>query len=104
MTTPTLVIHGALDYRVPETQGFQYYNTLKAKKVPARLVHFPDENHWILKPQNSRLWYREFFGWLKRFDPGGTREIVTQGRSPAGSTPGSTASGATTISGGCGCR
>ena len=71
MTTPTLVIHGALDFRVPETQGFQYYNTLKARKVPARLVHFPDENHWILKPQNSRLWYREFFAWLKRFDPGG---------------------------------
>ena len=70
MTTPTLVIHGAQDFRVPETQGFQYYNTLKAKKVPARLVHFPDENHWILKPQNSRLWYREFFAWLKRFDPG----------------------------------
>ena len=71
MTTPTLVLHGALDFRVPETQGFQYYNTLKARKVPARLVHFPDENHWILKPQNSRLWYREFFAWLKRFDPGG---------------------------------
>ena len=71
MTTPTLVIHGALDFRVPDTQGLQYYNTLKAKNVPARLVHFPDENHWILKPQNSRLWYREFFAWLKRFDPGG---------------------------------
>jgi dipeptidyl aminopeptidase/acylaminoacyl peptidase len=68
MATPTLVIHGALDYRVPDTQGLQYYNTLKAKKVPARLVYFPDENHWILKPQNSRLWYREFFAWLKRFD------------------------------------
>jgi dipeptidyl aminopeptidase/acylaminoacyl peptidase len=70
MATPTLVVHGALDYRVPDTQGLQYYNTLKAKKVPARLLHFPDENHWILKPQNSRLWYREFFAWLRRFDPG----------------------------------
>jgi len=69
MQTPTLVIHGALDYRVPDSQGLQYYNTLKAKKVPARLLHFPDENHWILKPQNSRLWYREFFAWLRRFDP-----------------------------------
>jgi len=68
MATPTLVIHGALDYRVPDTQGLQYYNTLKAKKVPVRLLHFPDENHWILKPQNSRLWYREFFAWLRRFD------------------------------------
>ena len=67
MKTPTLVIHGLLDYRVPDAQGLAYYNTLKAKGVPARLVLFPDENHWILKPQNSRLWYREFFAWIKRF-------------------------------------
>ena len=65
--TPTLVIHGELDYRVPATQGLQYYDTLKAKEVPARLVYFPDENHWILKPQNSRLWYQEFFAWLDRW-------------------------------------
>jgi len=65
--TPTLVVHGELDYRVPATQALQYYNSLKAKKVPARLVHFPDENHWILKPQNSKLWYREFFAWLERW-------------------------------------
>jgi dipeptidyl aminopeptidase/acylaminoacyl peptidase len=65
--TPTLVIHGELDYRVPATQALQYYNTLKAKGVPARLVYFPDENHWILKPKNSRLWYREFFEWIARF-------------------------------------
>ena len=67
MKTPTLVIHGLLDYRVPDSQGLAYYNTLKAKEVPARLVFFPDENHWILKPQNSRLWYREFFAWLARY-------------------------------------
>ena len=69
--TPTLVIHGELDYRVPATQALQYYDTLKAKNVPARLVYFPDENHWILKPQNSRLWYREFFDWVARYAPGG---------------------------------
>jgi dipeptidyl aminopeptidase/acylaminoacyl peptidase len=69
--TPTLVIHGELDYRVPATQALQYYDTLKAKEVPARLVYFPDENHWVLKPQNSRLWYREFFGWVARYAPGG---------------------------------
>ncbi len=69
--TPTLVIHGELDYRVPATQALQYYDTLKAKEVPARLVYFPDENHWILKPQNSRLWYREFFDWIARTAPGG---------------------------------
>jgi hypothetical protein len=55
--TPTLVIHGALDYRVPDAQGLAYYNTLKARGVDARLLWFPDENHWILKPRNSRLWY-----------------------------------------------
>jgi dipeptidyl aminopeptidase/acylaminoacyl peptidase len=67
MKTPTLVVHGSLDYRVPDTQGMLYYNTLKALNVPARLVLFPDENHWILKPQNSRLWYREFFQWLDKY-------------------------------------
>jgi dipeptidyl aminopeptidase/acylaminoacyl peptidase len=66
--TPTLVIHGALDYRVPDAQGLAYYNTLKALKVDARLLWFPDENHWVLKPRNSRLWYGEFFGWLKAHD------------------------------------
>ena len=71
--TPTLVIHGALDYRVPDAQGLAYYNTLKAMNVDARLLWFPDENHWILRPQNSRLWYREFFGWLKQHDPGAAR-------------------------------
>jgi dipeptidyl aminopeptidase/acylaminoacyl peptidase len=64
--TPTLVIHGEQDFRVPATQALQYYNTLKAKKVAARLVYFPDENHWILKPQNSALWFREFRDWLAR--------------------------------------
>ncbi len=67
MKTPTLVIHGEMDYRVPYYEGLEYYNTLRAKGIPARLVVYPDENHWILKPQNSRLWYREFFAWLKRF-------------------------------------
>ena len=65
--TPTLIIHGELDYRVPYYEGLEYYNTLRAKGIAARLVIYPDENHWILKPQNSRLWYREFFAWLKRF-------------------------------------
>ncbi len=65
--TPTLVMHGEQDFRVPATQALQYYNTLHAKGVAARLVYFPDENHWILKPQNSRLWYREFFDWVRRY-------------------------------------
>ncbi|GAB1391197.1 MAG: peptidase S9 [Rubrivivax sp.] len=69
MATPTLVIHGALDYRVPDAQGLAYYNTLKARGVDARLLWYPDENHWILKPRNSRQWYGEFFAWLERHDP-----------------------------------
>ncbi|MFY7975663.1 MAG: prolyl oligopeptidase family serine peptidase [Rubrivivax sp.] len=69
LSTPTLVIHGALDYRVPDAQGLAYYNTLKAQGVPARLVWFPDENHWILKPRNSKLWHQEFFDWLAHHDP-----------------------------------
>ena len=72
--TPTLVVHGELDYRVPATQALQYYNSLKAKQVPARLVYYPDENHWILKPQNSRLWYSEFFAWLARYAPPGPKK------------------------------
>jgi dipeptidyl aminopeptidase/acylaminoacyl peptidase len=74
MRTPTLVIHGQLDYRVPDAQGLAYYNALKGKDVPARLVFFPDENHWILKPQNSRLWYREFEAWLGRYAKPGARK------------------------------
>jgi dipeptidyl aminopeptidase/acylaminoacyl peptidase len=73
MQTPTLVIHGALDYRVPDAQGLAYYNTLKAKGVPARLLWFADENHWILKPRNSRQWYGEFFDWLRLHDHTATR-------------------------------
>ena len=69
MRTPTLVIHGALDYRVPDAQGLAYYNTLKARGVDARLLWFPDENHWILKPRNSQQWYGEFFDWLRSHDP-----------------------------------
>ncbi|MFM8980040.1 MAG: S9 family peptidase, partial [Planctomycetia bacterium] len=67
MRTPMLVIHGEKDYRVPETQGLACYNVLKAKGVPARLVYFPDEGHWVLKPQNSLLWYREVHAWLARW-------------------------------------
>lgn len=68
--TPTLVIHGEKDYRVPVSQGFEYFNTLKLKGVPTRLVYFPNENHWVMNPQSSRLWHREFFGWLEKHGGG----------------------------------
>jgi dipeptidyl aminopeptidase/acylaminoacyl peptidase len=79
MQTPTLVIHGALDYRVPDAQGLAYYNTLKARGVDARLLWFPDENHWILKPRNSRQWYGEFFEWLRLHDPAQARRTPRPG-------------------------
>ncbi|MFO1251202.1 MAG: S9 family peptidase [Inhella sp.] len=66
--TPTLVIHGARDYRVPDCNGLAYYNTLQARGIEARLLWFPDENHWVLKPRNSKLWYQEFLDWVERHD------------------------------------
>ena len=57
--TPTLVIHGGLDYRVVETQGMATFTALQRKGVPSRFLHFPDENHWVLKPQNSKRWHEE---------------------------------------------
>jgi dipeptidyl aminopeptidase/acylaminoacyl peptidase len=65
--TPMLVLHGERDYRVPVTQGLELYGVLTAKGVPARLVYYPDENHWVLKPQSSRHWFGEVLGWLDRY-------------------------------------
>jgi dipeptidyl aminopeptidase/acylaminoacyl peptidase len=62
--TPTLVITGELDYRVPYTQSLEFYSALQRQGVPSKLIVFPDEGHWILKPQNSAFWYREVLGWL----------------------------------------
>jgi dipeptidyl aminopeptidase/acylaminoacyl peptidase len=64
--TPTLVIHGELDYRVPYGQGLELFAALQAQDIPARLVVYPNENHWILSPQNSIYWYWEFHDWLAR--------------------------------------
>ncbi len=62
--TPTLVIHGELDYRVPVGQGLQLFTALQMQKVPSKMLLFPDEGHWILKPQNSVLWYSSFLDWI----------------------------------------
>ncbi len=62
--TPTLVLHGELDYRVPVGQGMQLYTALQMQKVPSKFVLFPDEGHWILKPQNSQFWYKNFLDWI----------------------------------------
>jgi dipeptidyl aminopeptidase/acylaminoacyl peptidase len=65
--TPTLVTHGELDYRVPVGEGLQLFTTLQRQGVPSRLLVFPDEGHWINKPQNSALWYRTFLDWMGRW-------------------------------------
>jgi dipeptidyl aminopeptidase/acylaminoacyl peptidase len=62
--TPTLVFHGELDYRVPVGQGMQLFTALQTQKVPSKIIVFPDEGHWILKPQNSLFWYRNFLDWV----------------------------------------
>jgi len=62
--TPTLAIHGELDFRVPYSQSLELFTALKLQKVPAKLLIFPDEGHWVLKPQNSRLWYATVIDWL----------------------------------------
>ena len=62
--TPLMVIHGGMDYRVPVDEGMAAYNAAQMMGVPSRLLIFPDENHWILKPQNAMLWHREYFRWL----------------------------------------
>jgi dipeptidyl aminopeptidase/acylaminoacyl peptidase len=65
--TPTLVIAGERDYRVPYTQSLEFFNTLQRQGVPSKLVVFPDEGHWILKPQNSQFWYKTFLDWLATY-------------------------------------
>ena len=65
--TPILCIHGELDYRINANQGFGAFNAAKLKGIPAELLLFPDENHWVLKPQNGILWQRTFFNWLNRW-------------------------------------
>ncbi|MBX3737512.1 MAG: S9 family peptidase [Candidatus Didemnitutus sp.] len=65
--TPTLVLHGEMDYRVPYGNGLELYGVLQAMGVPSRLVVFPDENHWVLKPQNAIYWHWEMQSWLSRY-------------------------------------
>ena len=65
--TPTLVIAGELDFRVPYTQSLEFFSALQRQGVPSKLMVFPDEGHWILKPQNSELWYSTFLDWLAKY-------------------------------------
>ncbi|KAI1083218.1 dipeptidyl peptidase [Whalleya microplaca] len=65
--TPQLVIHSELDYRLPISEGLAAFNVLQTRGVPSRLLVFPDENHWVLKPENSLVWHKEVLGWIKKW-------------------------------------
>jgi dipeptidyl aminopeptidase/acylaminoacyl peptidase len=65
--TPTLVVHSQLDYRLDISEGFQLFTTLQRLKVPSEMLYFPDEGHWVLKPQNSQLWYKTVNQWVYEF-------------------------------------
>ncbi len=65
--TPTLVVHGGLDYRVPDNQGIATFTTLQRRGIPSQFLYFPDENHWVLKPANSLLWHDTVLSWLDRW-------------------------------------
>ncbi|HEY6303778.1 MAG TPA: S9 family peptidase [Terriglobales bacterium] len=65
--TPTLVIHGQLDYRLDVSEGFQLFTTLQTMGVSSKMLYFPDEGHWVLKPQNSQLWYKTVNDWVDQW-------------------------------------
>jgi dipeptidyl aminopeptidase/acylaminoacyl peptidase len=65
--TPTLVIHSQLDYRLDVSEGYQLFTTLQRLKIPSRMLYFPDEGHWVLKPQNSQLWYKTVNAWVDQW-------------------------------------
>jgi dipeptidyl aminopeptidase/acylaminoacyl peptidase len=65
--TPTLIVAGERDYRVPYTQSLEFFSALQRQDVPSKLVVFPDEGHWVLKPQNSQFWYKTFLDWLATY-------------------------------------
>ena len=65
--TPTLVVHGQNDYRLDVSQGFDLFTTLQILKVPSKMLYFPDEGHWVLKPQNSQLWYKTVNDWVDQW-------------------------------------
>jgi dipeptidyl aminopeptidase/acylaminoacyl peptidase len=84
-STPTLIVHGQKDYRVPVNHGIELYQALLQKGVPARLLYFGDENHWVLKPGNSLVWYREVKDWLDRYTQPASSKASDAPQPPAAS-------------------
>jgi dipeptidyl aminopeptidase/acylaminoacyl peptidase len=68
--TPMLVVHGGNDFRVVDTQGMSTFTALQRKGIPSKFLYFPDENHWVLKPQNSILWHETVIGWIDQWTKG----------------------------------
>ena len=65
--TPHFVIHNDLDYRLPVSEGILLFNLLQTKGVPSRFLNFPDENHWVIQPENSLVWHNEIFKWINHY-------------------------------------
>jgi len=76
--TPQLVIHSELDYRLPVSEGLAAFNALQVREVESRLLVFPDENHWVLKPENSLVWHKEVLGWINKFTGLDTTGLVDE--------------------------
>jgi dipeptidyl aminopeptidase/acylaminoacyl peptidase len=83
--TPTLVVHGQLDYRLDVSEGFQLFTTLQRLGVPSKMLYFPDEGHWVLKPQNSQLWYKTVNDWCDQW----TKQAPPAGAPSSGAYPAS---------------
>jgi dipeptidyl aminopeptidase/acylaminoacyl peptidase len=80
--TPTLVIHSQLDYRLDVSEGMQLFTTLQRLGVPSEMLYFPDEGHWVLKPQNSELWYKTVNEWCARWTANAGGGAGTKGAKP----------------------
>jgi len=67
INTPMLVVHGAFDFRVPEGQAFELFTTLQRRGIPSKFLYFPDETHFVTKPQNAKLWWNTIFDWFDKY-------------------------------------
>ena len=80
-STPQFVIHNDLDFRLPVADGLALFNILQSKGVPSRFLNFPDENHWVLKRENSLFWHTEIFNWINHYSGvGGELDEVPIGK------------------------
>ncbi|KAL5116518.1 Prolyl oligopeptidase [Pleosporales sp. CAS-2024a] len=78
-STPQFVVHDTLDYRLPEADGLALFNVLQARGIPSRFLNFPDENHWVLKQENSLVWHTEIFNWINHYSKGTPLDDVPVG-------------------------